>query len=92
MNVGHVEGAGGVEPTPRPDEKTRSSAAREARDTADEAHISDVSKEALKLENRVRNEPDSRQDRVDAARARLESGELDSPAAFNETAERLLGY
>ena len=53
MNVGHVEGAGGVEPTPRPDEKTRSSAAREARDTADEAHISDVSKEALKLENRV---------------------------------------
>ena len=42
-------------------------------------------------ENRVRSEPDLRQDRVDAAREKLQSGELDSRAVFNETAERLLG-
>lgn len=92
MNVGHVKGPGGVEPNAGPREPARTEDALAARGShADEASISKASQQALELERRVRNESGVRQEKIDAARARLESGELDRPEVYEATARRILG-
>ena len=95
MNVGNIRGAGGVDPTPnRPENAKRPATAGKTSHHADQASISTESKEAFAvvraLTERVKAEPEIRQDRVDEARQRLESGVLDSAEAFRATAERLL--
>jgi hypothetical protein len=96
MNVGHVKGPGGVDPTPQrsPGAKSAGTSAGSGR-VADQASISVASREALavaeELTHRVQQEPVDRQGRVDAARERLERGELDSVEARRGAAERLLG-
>ena len=95
MNVGNVRGVGGVDPTPnRPETTKQPATANKTGHHADQASISTESKEAFAvvraLTERVKQEPEVRQDRVDEARQRLESGELDTAEAFRATAERLL--
>ncbi len=61
---------------------------------ADRVEVSDTAREAQALQDRlvdgVRNQPDVRQDKVAQARARMESGELDSPEARQAIADKLL--
>jgi hypothetical protein len=56
----------------------------------DEARVSDASRRALELENRARH-GDSRSEKLEAARSRLASGELDKSGVYEDVAERLLG-
>ncbi len=61
---------------------------------ADRVEVSNTAREAQALQDRlvdgVRNQPDVRQDKVAQARARMESGELDSPEARQAIADKLL--
>lgn len=92
MDVGHVKGPGGVEPNAGRPELVRTDDTPAAREShADEASISKASQQALELERRVKSESGVRQEKVDAAHERLESGELDRPEVYEETARRILG-
>lgn len=96
MNVGHVKGAGGIEPTPnRGDKAVKGDNAELGRsgERSDEAQISSASRDTLKaveaLSQRAQGQED-RVEKVDAARARLESGALDRPEVYEQTAKALL--
>jgi len=61
---------------------------------ADEARLSDSARDALRAAEhqaaRLRGRDPERARLVDAARAKLEQGELDDPRVLRETARRLL--
>ena len=93
MNVGHVKGSGGVEPTPNRSEQVRKQAEAPVRTdgASDQASISKASQEAFRLEQRARAEEPARRELVEAARERLESGAYESHEVIEGTAKRLLG-
>ena len=87
----------GPERTQRAEERERSEAAKSrtgGTTAADSIEISSGARETQELQGRLvdaaRDVPDVRQDRVAEARARLESGELDSENARRVIADRLL--
>jgi negative regulator of flagellin synthesis FlgM len=75
-------------------EARASSGTRRSNETSDTVEVSsegrDVREMAQRLTDEARNTPDVRQDRVAAAKAKLQSGEYDSEAVRRTIADRLL--
>lgn len=88
MDVGHVKGPGGVDPTRNQPERSRT-AADSSREAGDQAQVSKAAQRALELEQGIQS--DSRAEKVDAARQRLVSGELDQSEVYRTVADRILG-
>jgi hypothetical protein len=97
MDVGRIQGHGGVDRGPEPKARAdRQDGARATRGVhADSASISDSSHRALarveELAERLRDEDGSRRSQVDGAARRLRAGELDRPEVYEAVARRLLG-
>ena len=104
VDIKQVGGAGGFDRVDRSrsggagekarqtDNTTRANSAGSAR--GDSAQISATGRETLQaveaLSERVRGDDSSREARVADVQARLERGDLDDPAVFRATADRLL--
>ena len=97
MDTGHIEGsgAGAIDRNPeRPGRLEKSGAADQIPGRGDSASISDGGRETLAameaLVKRLEGEPPGRREHVEAVRELLESGELDQPTVFLETARNML--
>ncbi len=75
-------------------EARRSTNARASNDTADTVEVSSKGREGVQIQQRLadaaRNTPDVRQDRVEAAKQKLRSGEYDSEEVRQTIADRIL--
>lgn len=96
MDIGNVKGNGGIDRTsdrPARTEGKRAQAPMPSRQQ-DEAAISERARETAKsvsaLAQRAQQEDPERRAVVEAARQKLQSGQLDTVAAHKETAQRLL--
>lgn len=97
MDIGHIEGNGGVErgsDRPQSLDRQRNQVHGRAGATPDSAAISNAGREALQsadaLAERARHAGDDRQAAVEAARLKLADGTLDSTDAVLGAARGLL--
>ena len=99
MDVRGIHGNRSIDPPP--DSGSRPTRGSKTRDAAvvssrqDSVAISDTGRETLaavdQLTERARRDDPTRQERVEAAKRRLASGELDSVATLRDTARKMLG-
>jgi len=95
MDIGHIQGPGGIDRTSdRPDRASTDRAPGKGQGPAvDSATISAAGRETLRsMEALVAKarEGEDRTEAVEQAKARLESGVLSTPAAFDGAARNLL--
>lgn len=95
MDVGHIEGKGGVDRgAERAARREHSRRSDSVKGPVDSAAISESGRETAaaidELAAKARRDEPDREARVEAAQARLEAGELDATEVLRETARRML--
>ena len=95
MDVGHIEGKGGVDRgAERASRREHSRRSDSVKAPVDSAAISESGRETAaaidELAAKARRDEPDREARVEAAKARLEAGELDATEVLRETARRML--
>ncbi len=94
MEIGNIQGKGGLDRPDRTQPPQPGSAADPAGVPQDSAQISSAGRDASAtveaLSERARQQDAESEERIAAAEARLESGQLDTPQTFRAVAERLL--